>query len=243
MSLLMSPWKTKIEYNGPAKAYSLLIPGIHETSVKNLPTKLEAEAYRLNVEAPALAHLVARLLTVAPNHLPRLLRAAELAKAPGGVIPNGAPDTYYVHGSSGSRLYRVHIPANDPDGWTCTINSDPDSPASVGHTCPDLDNPKAPLTLKGRKRCKHMAAAWMKANYPAVDQPDNWQIVANAERADKIELRAQIEADRERLEQALLATHPMYALSKMAKQAAKAAEPTPKPAARTKQPSTAARAG
>jgi len=180
----------------------------------NLETKLDAQVYRLNIEAPDLAHLVNKVLTVAPDHLPRLVRGAELVLE-NAVVGNGAPDTYYVTSSTTkNRIYKVHIPADDPDAWTCKVERDPYHPEQNGAACPDIDSPSAPTTAKGRKRCKHMAAAWFYVNRPNNIPPASLDlIVQNAELQDKIELRQQIEADRQRLEDHFLQHHPLYTLA------------------------------
>ena len=204
--------KTELSYN---RIYKHQVR--HGTLVikSNLETKLDAQVYRLNIEAPALAHLVSKVLTVAPDHLPRLVRGAELVLE-NAVVGNGAPDTYYVTSStSKNRIYKVHIPPDNADGWTCKVERDPYHPQANGTTCPDIESPDAPTTKNGRKRCKHMAAAWFYANRPInIPEPDLDVIVQNAELQDKIILRQQIEADRERLEQHFLEQHPLYALSR-----------------------------
>jgi len=188
--------KTYIRYRRPQK-YELVIGyNMNERIIATLPTKQDAQTYRINVESPELAHLVSKIQAVAPNHLPRLIRGAELV-LDRAVVGNGAPDTYYVTSSNTKhRIYRVHIPEDDPDAWTCHVHRDPYHPEADGTLCPDIEDPDQPLTPKGRKRCKHMSAAYLRSHLADVQDLDEYQIVDNAEWLDKKTLCDQIKADR-----------------------------------------------
>ena len=188
--------KTTIRFRHPQKYELVIGDNMNERIIKTLPTKQDAQTYRINVESPELAHLVSKIQAVAPNHLPRLIRGAELV-LDRAVVGNGAPDTYYVTSSTSKhRIYRVHIPEDDPDGWTCHVHRDPYHPEVDGTVCPDIESPDAPLTNKGRKRCKHMCAAYLRSHLADVEDLDEYQIVDNAEWLDKKTLCDQIKADR-----------------------------------------------